>query len=133
MAMEWRDSYNTGDKRIDGQHKNLFEYINRLEGLIETGQAGGAIDRIEVENLLGFLDSYVYTHFTYEELCMTQRRCPVAAQNKEAHNRFLKMFEDFNQQCAQHGANLQMLTDLHRTLTYWLTNHICRIDVSLRA
>lgn len=133
MAIEWKNNYETGDKRIDGQHKNLFEYINRLEGLIQTGQAGRAIDKVEVENLLGFLDSFVNTHFAYEELCMSQRRCPVAAQNKEAHNRFMQVFEDFNQRYAQLGVDLPMLTDLHRTLTYWLTNHICRIDVSLRA
>ncbi len=44
--MEWKASYETGERRIDGQHRNLFDQVNRLEGLLEAdtldqSQAGG--------------------------------------------------------------------------------------------
>jgi len=133
MAIEWNASYETGEARIDGQHRNLFDYVNRLERLLESTPPGSPPNREEVDNLLAFLESYVNTHFAYEELCMTLRGCPIARKNKEAHDRFLALYADFTQQHkARGGASVEMLRELHGTLKNWLVGHICNIDVQLR-
>jgi hemerythrin len=132
VAVHWNEQYEVGDTRVDSQHKNLFEYVNRLEGIIERGKSGQKLDLTELENLVVFLDMYVNTHFAYEELCMNLRKCPAALQNKDAHNGFLEFWQNFQRENALSNVNLSTLEHLLETLTTWLTNHICKIDVQLR-
>ncbi|RDI96399.1 hemerythrin [Meiothermus sp. QL-1] len=131
MPIEWNEQYAVGDARTDSQHRNLFTYVNRLEQLIEEGRKRG-LDRQAVENLFIFLDAYVNTHFAYEELCMTLRACPAARKNKEAHDKFLAFWNEFNRQHNPNSVGLVALEELHAALAGWLTQHICRIDVALR-
>lgn len=129
MPIEWKASYETGERRIDGQHRNLFEQVNRLERLLEAA----TLDQSEVENLLIFLESYIHTHFAYEELCMTLRGCPIARKNKESHDRLLRFYADFDRRYKARGrADAGMMRELHEVLKNWLVGHICRIDVQLR-
>jgi hemerythrin len=58
MPIQWSSQYEVGDPRTDSQHKNLFDYVNRIEKLIEQGKAR-QLDRQEVEHLFVFLDAYV--------------------------------------------------------------------------
>lgn len=74
MPIQWDQQYEVGESRVDSQHRNLFDYINRLEQMVVQGKQG-RLDRREVENLFIFLGAYVNTHFAYEELCMTLRGC----------------------------------------------------------
>lgn len=131
MPIQWSDQYAVGDPQTDHQHKNLFEYVNQLEQLIEQGKSG-SLKHQEVENLFVFLDAYVNTHFAYEELCMALRGCKVAQKNKEAHNKFLEFWAEFNRQHTPQNVSVAALQTLHTTLTGWLTQHICKIDVALR-
>lgn len=133
MPVEWSDRFETGDARIDAQHRNLFSYVNRLEGLIMQARAGQGLKPLEVENLLIFLDTYVNTHFAYEELCMSLRKCPVALKNKEEHNKLLEFWGNFRSENTPATTSADALESLHDTLKGWLTNHICKIDVALRA
>lgn len=131
MPIQWSHQYEVGDPRTDSQHQNLFEYVNRIEHLIEQGKTG-PLDRREVEHLFVFLEAYVNTHFAYEELCMALRGCKVAQKNKEAHDKFLEFWADFNRTHAPQSISVAALETLHSTLTGWLTQHICKIDVALR-
>jgi len=128
MTMIWSDDYRTGDETVDRQHQRLFDAINRLGGLIAMGIGGGP----EVDGLIEFLGTYLQTHFAYEEACMARHKCPMAAQNKRAHDMFVSFYEDFIGQCAQEGLSLDLLRRLHWTAESWLVNHICKIDVHLR-
>ena len=131
VAIEWSPSYETGEIRIDQQHRNLFDRVNRLERMLEAGEV---LDQAEVENLLIFLESYINTHFAYEELCMTLRGCPIARKNKEAHDKLLAFYDDFAQRYAARGkADAAMLRGLHEVLSKWLVGHVCNIDVQLRS
>ncbi|WP_027883329.1 bacteriohemerythrin [Meiothermus rufus] len=128
MPVEWNESYAVGEARIDRQHKNLFDFINRLENLI----AQQRLEPSEVENLFAFLDAYVNTHFAYEELCMRLRGCPIAQKNKEAHDKFLSFWAGFLKEYSPATVSLKALEELQETLTSWLKQHICKIDVKLR-
>jgi len=132
MPVEWSERYEVGEARVDKQHKNLFDFVNRLEALILQARAQQHLERGEVENLFTFLDAYVNTHFAYEELCMTLRGCPVAKKNKEAHDKFLHFWTGFMQEYSPDTVPVQALEDLRETLTEWLTQHICKIDSALR-
>lgn len=131
MPIQWSQQYEVGDPRTDRQHQNLFEYINRIEQLIEQGRAG-RLNSQEVEHLFIFLDAYVNTHFAYEELCMTLRGCKIAQKNKEAHDRFLKFWAEFSRAHTPQNITVAALETLYTTLAGWLTQHICKIDMALR-
>ncbi|MCX7740121.1 MAG: hemerythrin family protein [Meiothermus sp.] len=131
MPIEWSERYAVGEARVDRQHQKLFEYINRLERLVEEAQSQ-PLDQEEVENVFAFLEAYVHTHFAYEELCMALRGCPVAQRNKEAHERFLDFWTDFSRKHSPKTVDPQALERLHTALSGWLTQHICKVDVGLR-
>lgn len=129
--MEWKAEYETGEKHVDAQHQHLFEYVNTLHELVSAVQGGAPLDKQAAEDLLFGLDTYVTIHFAYEEMCMGIRRCPYAAVNKEAHDKLSAFYAEFREQ-SRRELTLEMLQTLETTLTHWLTNHICRIDVTLR-
>ncbi len=131
MPIQWSEQYKVGDTRTDLQHQNLFDYVNRIENLIEQGKTG-PLDRGAVEDVFIFLDAYVNTHFAYEELCMALRGCKAAQKNKEAHNKFLQLWADFNREHTPNQVSVAALESLHALLADWLTQHICKIDIALR-
>ncbi|MCC6539985.1 MAG: bacteriohemerythrin [Bryobacterales bacterium] len=128
MPVLWETRFETGDHRIDDQHKRLFEFVNKLENVI----AAPAIKADEVDDIVSFLSTYVLIHFVCEESAMMARRCAIAERNKEAHKKFLAFFGDFKTRYAQRGADRALLQELCNAANQWLVNHICRIDVQLR-
>lgn len=128
MAIKWSVNYATGEPKVDRQHQQLFEAVNRLEKLI----AAGDLDKSKVDQLVKFLGTYVRTHFSYEEICMLRHHCPAAEKNREAHRRFVAAFQDFVRRYEQAGPRPELLQALHRTAESWLVNHICKVDTQLR-
>ncbi|MFQ5684799.1 MAG: bacteriohemerythrin [Candidatus Binatia bacterium] len=127
MALRWDERYVTGERQVDEQHKELFEFLNRLEEQIQKGAPPEL-----VEKTLQFLGTHAKTHFSYEETCMMRYGCPFAAQNKEAHTMFLEVFQSFCQKFQQEGASENLLRQVHAAAETWMDNHICQVDVHLR-
>lgn len=125
--MKWSESYATGISRIDDQHKMLFVMAEDFRAALDESRG----ERVYA-GLLQSLELYVVTHFAYEEGCMARYVCPVAADNKAAHLRFMTILQEFNARHAARGFDPVDARDLVDTLEGWLANHICRIDVKLR-
>ena len=126
--MKWSDTFATGVERIDNQHKMLFK-------MAEDYQTALSEDRGErvYSAFLRSLDLYARSHFRVEEGCMDKCRCPAAQGNREAHAQFIEVLARFHQRYTASGfdaADARRLTD---TLDQWLTDHIGRIDVQLKA
>lgn len=132
MPFEWASRYETGDERVDSQHRQLFAYADQLEAMIAKAEETGEISLNDVEALLDFLEMYVNVHFAYEEICMAVRRCAFAAQNREAHRNLQEFYTGFRQDVRQNGVTLEKLYTLHSTLGSWLVGHICGVDVHLK-
>jgi len=128
MGIQWDDKYATGNDEIDSQHKQIFAYLDDLEEHMKTGAT-----QKWVENFMASLAIYTRTHFCYEEICMRQAKCPVAAQNKEQHGKLLSAFTDSFEQFKREGVSDELLVKLQKFLTSWLVNHIMKIDVHLQA
>lgn len=127
MPVQWESRFETGEFRLDDQHKRLFDFVNKLEVMTNT-----EIKPAELDNIVSFLSMYVRVHFLCEESCMTVRRCIVAEKNKAAHEKFLAFYDEFKQKYERHGADKLMLKELYTAANTWLVNHICKIDVQLR-
>ena len=126
--LKWDEVYETGFVDIDDQHKQLFQVINRLGERIEAGEGEHIIGEV-----LDFLEEYVEMHFGYEEECMRKHKCPVTCKNKIAHAKFIEGYHAYRAHYGQNGASKELAEEIHDECERWLTNHICHVDIHLRA
>ena len=124
----WEEKYSTGVAELDKQHKSLFNYTNELEEYIKNNF--GTQDTID--NMMRFLGQYIKVHFDHEETCMNKHLCPVAAKNKDAHQKFIQHFKVTQEKIKEGSANDKALKELHHFLETWLVEHICKIDTQLK-
>jgi len=127
MGLNWSEDYATGDKEVDAQHKQLFQYLADLEAHMQSGA-----DDAYVKRFLDTLGLYTRSHFCYEEICMRVKKCPVAEKNKDQHKKLLDAYTTFCQRFEIEGASEDLLRRLHDFLHSWLVNHILKIDTHLR-
>lgn len=125
--MKWSDAYSTGNEAIDKQHRMIFRMTEDFRASLDEGRG----ERVYGE-LLRSLDLYVRTHFRFEEKCMAECHCPVAATNRDAHAVFVKVLSEYKQRYAAVGYDRKDAGNLVETLDRWLIDHIGRIDVRLR-
>lgn len=127
----WTEEYSTGAPTIDRQHRQLINHVNELGRLLnKTNHSRSDIEFII--QFLEFLEDYLDTHFSYEEQCMENYRCPVHGKNKLAHERFKQMYHGYKQNAKHEGFRMKLLTDLHESMSSWITDHILRVDTQLR-
>ncbi len=120
--LQWDKSVEVGEAKIDAQHQELYRMINRLGEVIMQR------DEMELDSVLVALERYVNEHFSYEESCFERWGCPMAARNKEAHERFKSTFASLKERLRDEGQRWQAALELHRTLANWLPNHILGVD-----
>jgi len=110
----------------------LITNINHLETMLTELNP----TRAEAEYLVhpvDFLRAYAQSHFRFEEDCMEKYRCPAHAENKQAHEQFLKFFGEFEQRSRKEGFHPDLLRGLHQNLCAWIHDHILRVDARLRS
>ncbi len=122
----WSNAYATGIQSIDEQHRMLFRMTSEFRSALESdGQT--AFDK-----LLTGLETYARTHFRLEEECMVRYRCPVASQNRQAHDRFVQILADMRQRYSIIGFDRKDAQELIGLLEEWLVSHISLVDVQLK-
>lgn len=126
--LEWKWDYATGVLSIDSQHKAFFDYINRLEKLLETTE----VQRSEVDSLLSFLEDFAKLHFIGEESCMARSLCPAYKKNKEGHALFLSNLRFYRGQYENTSEPKDMLGQLHESLIWWMNEHILKVDMQMK-
>ena len=117
----------TGVPTIDQQHQELVRRINELHAACLRGTATD-----ELMKDLDFLGNYATSHFAHEEGIMDRHHCPVAGQNKQAHQKFLKDYQQLMADARAQGASTRVAIQLKKMLADWLAMHICNIDHKLR-
>ncbi|HEU6449690.1 MAG TPA: bacteriohemerythrin [Verrucomicrobiae bacterium] len=127
----WTEKFETGDPLIDQQHQTLINHINFLGSFVET-QSQDPSDYHLLAGVLDYLESYAIAHFQHEEQCMEKHRCPAHAQNKEAHQLFIHFFQQFKQRYHHEGYRVEILRELHHSMTLWIQSHILRVDIQLK-
>lgn len=128
---QWSEKFETGHPLIDSQHQLLVGYVNRLEELTRLTNPS----RQEAEfilSLVDFIEAYTSVHFKHEEGCMIRHRCPAYADNKTAHEDFLRFFRDFKRRLSTEGCRHEVLQDLYTACCNWIEQHILHIDLRLK-
>ncbi len=126
--LTWNEKFATGSALLDTQHRMLFVKVNHLESLLD----GPPQPKSAYDELINFLGTYAITHFEFEEECMLQYRCPTHGKNKEAHAAFLAKFGEFRNAYIEQGPEIELLRELQRFISDWITNHILAVDIGLR-
>ena len=125
--INWKPDYETGVAEVDHDHKRLFEGINKLEELVQTGRGSASIPAV-----IDFLERYANEHFAREEAWMERVKCPLAAANLAAHAQFRQTFAKAKERLKNPGSAALVSHQVHKELSDWLTNHILKIDINLR-
>ena len=131
--MEWSKALDTGNQRIDQEHKELFNLTTQILEL-DSGHAGGksAEDRKDkVERVVKFLGEYTVKHFAHEEELMAECKYPGRNDHLAEHKAFFPVFENLKQKIVKDGATLAVSLEVNNVLVKWLTNHIMNSDKKL--
>ena len=118
----WDPALEIGEPTVDEQHRSLYEAVNRLGETIVNK------DEHAFAEIVRFLEGYVQQHFQYEEECFEKWRCPLAAKNKEAHERFIEALGHIKQELQKSGNPWEAALKLHQFCANWLPNHIRKVD-----
>jgi hemerythrin len=117
----WSDDIATGINVIDGQHKRIIHYINRLTDAKN-------LDAPDITgNVLTELIDYTLSHFAFEESLMDDAGYSAAAIHKRTHDAFREKIQDYQ---ARHQSGDDVNQELFQLLNIWLINHIADDDSS---
>ncbi|MBI5014392.1 MAG: hemerythrin family protein [Deltaproteobacteria bacterium] len=119
--IEWEERYCIGVDRIDAQHRQFLEYLNRLEQHLSGDGDPGAVGIT-----LNRLSDYANFHFAEEEATMGASGYPGLEVHREQH-------DDFRLQLADLKARYQsqdrtVVQGLVRFTADWLLRHILEVD-----
>jgi hemerythrin-like metal-binding protein len=117
---------NTGHAIVDQDHQQLIASLNDLEAALAQG-AG----REQVEQIIGFLNTYTREHFSREEAHMQRVGCPAHAENCSAHRAFEAKLDGWVTKL-QNGPSTSLVLEVYRETASWVRNHILRVDCKLR-
>lgn len=121
------ERFATGISRIDEQHEMLFRITHDYRTALGSGEG-----RRVYGDLLQSLRLFTEAHFGFEEDVMASCRCPVADQNRAAHEAFVVVLAGFRQRYDATGFAPDDARAMVDELDRWLSEHICTIDVMLR-
>jgi hemerythrin-like metal-binding protein len=117
----WRETYETGNVRVDNQHKHLVELINELFNHLNSK------DKDEKLKLI-FTELYEYTanHFLMEEEIMQEHKYTGFLDHKEEHIKFVATVKEFKDRYFKGQAKINF--ELLNFLKDWLIKHILGTD-----
>lgn len=120
--LQWDSSLDTGDARIDGEHRHLFEVFNDLQQ--SSAVAGEPAD---LSRSLRSLTEYAAAHFAHEEERMRATAFP-----KDRLDEHLAEHVEFSEALRFHVLEFDRdrltAADLIAFLRHWLAHHVREID-----
>lgn len=123
--MAWQQSFNTGIRVIDDDHKMLFSIVNNL---IEEVNEATEIEPREIESLFEALVNYVDTHFAREEQFLEQFGYPELDAHRDKHDALRQQIDGI----ANDYKSAPDSIDLEKVCVFlinWLSQHILKSDM----
>lgn len=87
--LEWDEAILTGDRRVDEQHRRIFELTKEFADVVRDGA-----DRESTADALYALMRYAATHVSDEEALMERVGYPQLERQRTLHARFLRQTSD---------------------------------------
>ncbi|MFL0196344.1 bacteriohemerythrin [Clostridium sp. WILCCON 0269] len=126
---KWKDDYKCGIKRIDEEHKRLFEIGESVYELIINENH---VDYFgDVLNLVDDLKEYAIYHFEDEEKIMKLYDYPAYNQQKKAHDAFINKIENVDIEELDEDVQKSILKLLDFVYN-WISEHILGMDLKMK-
>ena len=122
----WTNKYLTGDDKVDGDHRKIFELV---ESILDLSAKDLSTQRdTKIKTVVDFLSEYIKTHFASEDRLMREMNYPDIEQHRKEHadltSKVYKLREDFH----THGSTLDLSLFINKFLIGWITTHIMDSD-----
>jgi hemerythrin len=121
-VVEWNNSFLTGVKQIDEQHRHLVSLLNRS---YDEFVAGATVEKCRA--LLNDVFDYTCYHFMEEELWMSLNSYPKAGQHIKEHNLFIRRLKEIREENLQSDSTISL--EIMTFLTTWIAEHILKSDL----
>jgi hemerythrin len=128
MDYKWDSSLETGNELIDGQHKGLFDAINKLLDTCRQGRG-----KEELSKSLDFLTQYTIKHFFDEEQLQQKYKYPDFQNHKKYHDEFKITVRDLSHEMILKGASDKLIEEVKAKIGGWLVTHIKGQDLKVAA
>lgn len=119
----WTAAMEVGVKKVDEQHKELVDQINKLHSAMME-RRGAEI----VGSTLEFLKNYALTHFSTEEGLMRVYGYPNYEAHKKFHEDFKVDFLKLAKEISDNPHSSIVVLQMENRLSNWLVNHIKKVD-----
>jgi hemerythrin len=118
---DWDDSYSVGIKKLDDQHKRLFEIINEMNNLT-LKKTSSVIFRDVLEKLM----EYIIYHFYAEEEFLKKHGYPQFDAHRREHEVMRNQVKGYYTKCV--NEDFTRVNMVLEELIDWLHNHLGNSD-----
>ncbi len=119
--IKWDDKYSVGISRIDSEHKQFIDIINKAIATKEHND-----NPEELEEVLYSIVRYATIHFTTEENYMVEFDYPEYQYHQAEHHFFSEIAILYCKRVA--NGDSQITNEILEYLKQWLVNHILVTD-----
>lgn len=126
MAFVVTKDIETGNKKLDNDHVELFAKINDFMDSCAQGKGTA-----EIMVTVDYLRKYTVTHFSYEENLQKSNNYHNYTQHKAFHDKFTKSLEDIVKEIQSVGVSPALVGKINIHLGSALIAHIKTADVEL--
>jgi hemerythrin len=117
----WKKNLDTGIDVIDGQHKQIVDYINKLDDARVTK------NRLVIAKVIEDTVDYTVSHFGFEEALIEDAGYEFTRPHKRVHELFIKRVSEYKQ---RFDDGEDIADELHGLLSRWLFSHIQNDDAA---
>ena len=119
--LKWTKDLDTGIDVIDGQHKQIVEYINKLDDARIT------FNRTVIKKVISDTVDYTVSHFGFEETLIEDAGYAFIRPHKRVHELFIKRVSEYKE---RFDNGEEVADELHDLLFRWLFSHIKNDDAA---
>lgn len=113
MRYVWNQDYETGNTKIDDQHRLIFDAANMLSEAVRHGKEEGILNKA-----FDLLLSYVNTHFSDEEAYYEEIHSTLLLAQKDEHQSLINELREIWYE-RRHGS-----TDAGTDLDHWMEKRL---------
>ncbi len=117
----WDNQFSLNVKKIDEQHKHLFDLLNKLHDVVVEGA-----EQSLLAHILDELIEYTVYHFGTEEKLFAEHQYPEYTMHKREHDDLTRQVVKFQRTFREGSATISF--ELLDFLRRWLTKHTLGTD-----
>jgi hemerythrin-like metal-binding protein len=126
QGVAWSRDLETGNEKIDAQHKQLFQLTSDLIDACAKGES-----RAVLGEALNFLAAYTVQHFADEEALQLSCGFPDYQRHKKLHDEFKVTAADLIEEYDAAGSTSDLVNKVHTVVVRWLVKHIKGEDLKI--